>query len=193
MLSGLSKLYKHTGDENVLKAAQNLLDAVLASPLVTSSGVLVESCDPSGTCNQDQWMFKGVFFEHLGYFLADMATIDEIPLPIRLNLVRQYGSFVQANARAVWNVARGQDGKIGSWWAAVQGGPRQVSVESNGSGVAAVCCAVRVDKLLESLHTASNDTWNILTVDTEGTMTTAVQTPEHIVKRRAENGDGAIV
>jgi len=192
-LSGLSKLYKHTGDDNVIKAAQNLLDAVLASPLVTGSGVLVESCDPTGTCNQDQWMFKGVFFEHLGYFLADMAAMDEIPVPVRLNLVRQYGNFVQANAQAVWDVARGQDGKVGSWWAASQGGPRQVSVESNGSGAAAVCCAVRVDQLFESLRTTSNNTRNITTVAADGTMTTAVQTPEHIVNRRAENGGGAVV
>jgi hypothetical protein len=186
VLSGLSKLYKYTGDENLIRAAQSLLAAVLASPLVTSSGILVEICDPYGICNQDQWMFKGVFFQHLGYFLADLAAMDELPVQTRLNLVQVYGRFIQANAQAVWDVARGQDGAIGSWWAATQGGPRQVSVESNGSGVAAVCCAVRVDKLLESLRTGSENSGATTIVSTPGTITTAIQEPKHLVSRRVE-------
>jgi len=191
-LSGLSKLYKYTGDETLLKAAQNLLDAVLASPLVTPAGVLVESCDPTGTCNQDQWMFKGVFFEHLGYFLADIAAMDEIPVPVRLGLVSQYCNFIQTNAQAVWDVARRQDGTVGNWWAATQGGPRQVSVESNGSGVAAVCCAVQVNKLLESLQITSLNTGNITAVGTQGNTATAVATPEQTVTRRGTD-DGITV
>lgn len=191
MLSGLSKLYKYIGDEGLIKAAQNLLAAVLASPLVTSYGILVESCDPYGICNQDQWMFKGVFFQHLGYFLADLAAMDELPVETRLNLLQLYGSFVQANAQAVWDIARGQDGTIGSWWAATPGGPRQVSVESNGSGVAAVCCAVRVDKLLESLRAGSENSGATTIVSTEGTITTAIQEPKHLVSRRVEYAGGA--
>ena len=189
MLSGLSKLYKYTGDENLIKSAQNLLDAVLASQLVTSSGILVESCDPSGTCNQDQWMFKGVFFEHLGYFLADMATMDELPVSARINLVQKYSPFVQANAQAVWNVARAQDGTVGSWWAGTPGGARQVSVESNGSGVAAVCCALRVDKILESLRLASQNAPGTTTLVAQGTTTTATEAPTQSVKRGG-NADG---
>src|SRR5271170_518993 len=191
VLSGLSKLYKYTGDEGLIKAAQNLLAAVLTSPLVTASGILVESCDPFGTCNQDQWMFKGVFFEHLGYFLADLAVMDELPVETRLNLVQMYQSFVQTNAQAVWDVARGQDGVIGSWWAATQGGPRQVSVESNGSGLAAVCCAVRVDKLLESLHAGSENAGTTTIVTTQRTVTSAIQKRKHMSRRVENEGSGA--
>src|SRR5271170_5936698 len=143
VLSGLSKLYKYTGDEALIKAAQNLLGAVLASPLVTSSGILVESCDPSGTCNQDQWMFKGVFFEHLGYFLEDISTLKELSVATKNVILQKYSNFVHANANAVWE-GRGSDGKVGNWWAAPAGNQnQQTSVESHGSGVAAVCCAVR--------------------------------------------------
>src|SRR5271170_7817685 len=138
----------------MIEAAQNLIDSVIASSLVpTDSGVLVESCDPSRTCDQDQWMFKGVFFQHLGYFIEDIVGFDELQLSTKKDLVQKYSNFIQTNACAVWEVARGEDGKVGNWWA----GPprdqirRQVSVETHGSGVSAICCAVRANQLLESL------------------------------------------
>jgi len=160
VLSGLSGLYKYTQDCGLINAAQNLIDSVLASKLVPmDSGVLVESCDPTRTCDQDQWMFKGVFFEHLGYFLADMTVLDGLEVSTKKDLLQKYSNFIKANANAVWDVARGEDGKIGNWW----GGPprdqtrRHVGVETHGSGVAAVCCALRVDLLWESLEQANID------------------------------------
>jgi hypothetical protein len=158
VLSGLSRLYKHTGDDGLIKAAQNLLDSVLESDLVLAdSGVLVESCDPTRTCNQDQWMFKGVFFEHLGYFLEDMMALKELEVSTKGILLEKYSDFIKANAHAVWEIARREDGKIGNWWGGSAGDQvqRQISCETHGSGVAAVCCAVRVDLLLESLKHAT--------------------------------------
>ena len=158
-------MYKHTGDEGLITAAQSLIDSVLGSNLVPdNSGVLVECCDPSQTCNQDQWMFKGVFFEHLGYFLEDIATMDELDSATRTALVQKYSNFIYANATAVWEVARGTDGRIGNWWAGPPGNQiqRQVSVETQGSGVAAVACAVRVTELLQSLE-RTNITRNNIT------------------------------
>ena len=156
VLSGLSKLYKYTGDEGLFKAAENLIDSVLASPLVpTNSGVLVENCDPTGTCNQDQWMFKGIFFEHLGYFLADIAGLAELQVTTRRALLQKYTNFIHANASAVWE-GRGSEGRVGNWWAAPTGSQIQrYSVETHGSGVAAVCCALRVDELLHSLESTA--------------------------------------
>jgi hypothetical protein len=139
----------------MFRAAQSLLDAVLTSPLVPSdSGVLVESRDPSGTCDQDQRMFKGVFFEHLAYFLRDMVVLPELPTSTKITLLRKYSGFVYANAAAVWNDAGGRDGMISSWWAIPGGGigTRQTSVETLGSGISAVSCAVLVDTLLGSLE-----------------------------------------
>jgi len=145
ILSGLSGLYKFTGDEQLIIAAQKLIDSVIQSYLVpTNSGILVESCDPFRTCDQDQWGFKGIFFQHLGYFLEDVAETGNDAL------LNKYHQFIQINACAVWDIARQKDGKIGNWW---DGPPReeirrQVGVETHGSGIAAVLCAVKVGQLL---------------------------------------------
>lgn len=153
ILSGLSGLYKFTGDEQLIIDAQNLIDSVLESYLVpTTSGILVESCDPFRTCDQDQWMFKGIFFQHLGYFLQDLTELGELDVTTKQQIREKYHGFIQTNACAVWDIARQKDGKIGNWW---DGPPneeiqRQVSVETHGSGVAAILCAVRVGQLLES-------------------------------------------
>jgi len=88
VLSGLSKLYSYTGNTSFLHAAQHLLDSVLASPLVNSS-ILVESCDPSRTCDEDQWMFKGVFFEHLMYFMNDIVMLRHSDLSTKRRVVRK--------------------------------------------------------------------------------------------------------
>jgi hypothetical protein len=100
-------------------------------------------------------MFKGVFFQHLGYFLDDMAKISEINVETRRTLLDKYANFVHANASAVWNIRNSSNG-ISSYWAA---GPivanqtvPPVTVETQGSGVAAATCALRVDNLLHSLQ-----------------------------------------
>lgn len=152
LLSGLSGLYKFTGDEELIVAAEKLVDSVIASYLVPNeTGVLVESCDPFRTCNQDQWMFKGIYFQHLGYFLEDLAGLEELTVSTKKRLVQKYSNFIQANACAVWDVARQKDGKIGNWWDGPTGEEirRQVSVETHGSGIGAVLCAVRIGTLLE--------------------------------------------
>ena len=152
LLSGLSGLYKFTGDDQLIVTAEKLVDSVIASYLVPNeNGVLVESCDPFRTCNQDQWMFKGIYFQHLGYFLEDLARLEELNISTRKGLVQKYSNFIQANACAVWDVARQKDGKIGNWWDGPAGEEirRQVSVETHGSGIGAVLCAVRIGALLE--------------------------------------------
>jgi hypothetical protein len=134
----------------LITAAQNLIDSVIASHLVSAHGILVETCDPGGSCDEDQWLFKGVFFEHLGYFLSDIGNQQSVPSATRLALVQKYAGFVHTNALAVW-ASRGTDGMVSSWWDAPSGGPRQVAVETQGSAVAALTCTIRVDKLLQSL------------------------------------------
>ena len=146
-------MYKYTGDQEVFKAAENLIDSVIASPLVDHSGILTETCDPTGTCNQDQWMFKGIFFGHLGYLLADICGLNNLDVASKKQLLQKYSNFVHANAVAVWDVARAQDGRVGAWWAAPVGSQVQkYSVETLGSGIAAVLCSVRLDQLLHSLE-----------------------------------------
>jgi predicted alpha-1,6-mannanase (GH76 family) len=152
VLPGLSKLYNYTNQTAYLHAAESLIDSVLASPLVTSD-VLVESCDPSHTCDEDQWMFKGVFMQQLGHFLTDIAVIHHLNSSTKKRLLRKYQSFVTTNAEAVWHVARAPDGKFGNWWAAPSGeqSQAQFAVETTGSGVASLWCAVQIDRIQGSL------------------------------------------
>ena len=155
ILSGLSGLFKFTGDDELIVIAQKLIDSVLASYLVpTESGVLVESCDPFRTCNQDQWMFKGIFFQHLGYFLQDTMEVEDLDMSVKKKLIQKYSTFIQANACAVWDVARQKDGKIGNWWDGPAGEDirRQVTAETHASGIGAVLCAVRVGEMLKVLE-----------------------------------------
>ena len=156
ILSGLSKLYKYTLDPEIFNAAQNLIDSVLASSLVsTPRGILVESSDPSWTSNQDQWMFKGIFFQHLGWLLEDLVGTPGLDVATKKKILQKYSNFVKANASAVWEVAQGNDGLVCAWWEAPGGSinKNHVSVETHGSGLAAVSCAVRVDRLIQLLET----------------------------------------
>jgi predicted alpha-1,6-mannanase (GH76 family) len=152
VLPGLSKLYNYTKQTAYLRAAESLIDSVLASTLVTSD-VLVESCDQSHTCDEDQWMFKGVFMQQLSHFLTDIAEIHHLSSSTKKQLLRKYKSFVTANAQAVWDFARAPDGKFGNWWAAPSGeqSQAQFAVETTGSGVASLWCAVQIDRIQGSL------------------------------------------
>src|SRR5438105_2672434 len=68
ILTGLSKLYKHTHEPSLLSSALSLVDVVICSTLVPEdNGILVEEGDSRGTCDQDQWVFKGIFFLYLGW------------------------------------------------------------------------------------------------------------------------------
>lgn len=73
VLSGLGKLYEHTGDESLLDTADDLVQSVLThmtalSPQGGDQRVLVEfGCDPASGCGENQAMFKGAFIRHLGY------------------------------------------------------------------------------------------------------------------------------
>jgi hypothetical protein len=78
----------------------------------------------------------------------------------RRTILQKYTPFIHANATAAWS-SRGRDGTISSWWDTPRGDRdddiarrwiRQVSVETLGSAVSAVMCAVRVDELLRMLE-----------------------------------------
>jgi hypothetical protein len=99
-------------------------------------------------------MFKGVFFEHLTYFLTDIVVSQYSDLSTKRRLVQKYGKFIHANAQAVWKIARDpSNDTIGNWWAGPPGEKvhRQFGVETTGSGVAAICCEVLVEQLLRTL------------------------------------------
>lgn len=89
-----------------------------------------------------------------------MSSFEEISVQSRKSLLEKYLPFIEANACAVWDIAKQKDGKIGNWW---DGPPkeeirRQVSAETHVSGVAAVLCAVRATGLLQSFEKGGDNT-----------------------------------
>src|SRR5262249_12041416 len=95
---GLAKLSAATGDATLIDRGAQIIDAVLKSHLVTSDGILQESCEGgSPGCDQDQMLFKGIFVRYVGHFLAEAHRPD---------LVAKYLPFVATNAAAIWDRAR---------------------------------------------------------------------------------------
>jgi hypothetical protein len=99
-------------------------------------------------------MFKGIFFQHLGYLLEDITSLEGLCISTKKSIVEKYNDFIQTNACAVWDIARQKDGKVGNWWDGPPGEEirRQVSVETHGSGIGAVLCAVKTGNLLGTLE-----------------------------------------
>ncbi|KAK4157954.1 glycoside hydrolase [Chaetomidium leptoderma] len=107
ILGALVELYHATGDKAHLTSARTIADAVLASPLLTSTtnkdsttnnGTLTESsCTPNEQdgCNDDQQVFKGVF----AYSLAELD--DAIP-----DGSHPYRAYLQQNAQTAYDKAR---------------------------------------------------------------------------------------
>ena len=157
LLPGLAKLFNITGDISLLTSALSLLDSVILSPDLipgspitalsdSSLPILVEPGDSAHSTNQDQQLFKGIYFLHLSWFLTDITHSPRLSLTDKKAILNKYAGFVMSNAEAVWTNARGQNGQVGNFWGGEAG--EVVTVETHGSGVAAVLCAVRVNQLL---------------------------------------------
>ena len=80
--------------------------------------------------------------------------VEDLDMSVKKKLIQKYSIFIQANACAVWDVARQKDGKIGNWWDGPAGEDirRQVTAETHASGIGAVLCAVRVGEMLKVLE-----------------------------------------
>ncbi|WP_432824484.1 glycoside hydrolase family 76 protein [Dactylosporangium sp. CA-092794] len=91
------ELYRATGSATYQDAARRLGTAALASPLV-QGGVLTESCDPAGTCDDNQKQFKGIFMR----YLAEAGP--------------QFQSFADTQAATLWN-GRDSLNRVSSRWA----------------------------------------------------------------------------
>lgn len=100
ILGGLTDLYKITGNGSYLSQAEAIADATLAT-LVSSAGILSETCEPS--CDQDQEQFKGLFMLNLAYLY------DE-------DLKPSYAIFLAKNASAIWANDRNSSNQLGLLW-----------------------------------------------------------------------------
>jgi predicted alpha-1,6-mannanase (GH76 family) len=103
-IGGAVEVWRATGDSRVLTSARQLADAALSSGLV-GSGVLTESCDNAGTCDDNQKQFKGVFMR----YMLDLA-----------DATGSYRPFIQTQADAIWNRDRDSLNRLGERWSGAE-------------------------------------------------------------------------
>ena len=120
VLAGLTDLYKVTGNMAYLSKAETIANAVLAD--MTSNGILIEPCEPGGSCNGDQDQFKGIFMRYLFY----LYDTDHDPA---------YYNFLAANARSIWGNDRGSSTLFGLNWA----GPYSTAVQVTNADSSGMC------------------------------------------------------
>jgi len=109
ILGALVELNAAAPNPALLASAQAIADATInpSNKLVTGSGILQESCEPSKSCDGDQFTFKGIFMRNLGYLYS--ATKNQA-----------YANFISKNADSIWNNdRRTSDSSLGLYW----GGP----------------------------------------------------------------------
>jgi hypothetical protein len=92
-----------------------------------ADGILMEACDPSGTCNQNGQTFKGIFFHHLTAFCEPLPSVPARPgkthaaspdtRALHARSCKDYAKWVEHNAKAALQT-RNERGRFGSWWGA---------------------------------------------------------------------------
>lgn len=165
ILSGLRGLWEATGNISYLEDGHRLVRNVIAAtgwklysePHVPPpsdlfgrwkwyglgrAGVLEDGCDASGTCNQDQQTFKGIFFHHLTLFCEPLPAIPKMPgktfgadknlRTMHRQSCKEYAGWTAWNAKAALNT-RDRKGVFGMWWAlgAIEDGGEMVNEQTN--------------------------------------------------------------
>ncbi|MFK4089295.1 glycoside hydrolase family 76 protein [Kribbella sp. NPDC020789] len=118
-IGGALELWRATGDSAVLAKARQLGDAAISSTLLSPGGILTESCDAAGTCDDNQKQFKGIFMRYL-MDLAD-STGDAA-----------YKTYAQRQADSIWQNDRDALNRLGQRWAA--GGVRDWRTQASALG-----------------------------------------------------------
>ncbi|KAH8174910.1 glycosyl hydrolase family 76 domain-containing protein [Sarocladium implicatum] len=96
------EIWRVTGDEEALEKAMALADAALEHEL-TVDGILTESCDAAGTCDDNQKQFKGIFMR----YMADLAQETG---------EAKFVDFVHQQAATVWSKNRDGLNRLGQRW-----------------------------------------------------------------------------
>ncbi|SMQ51744.1 unnamed protein product [Zymoseptoria tritici ST99CH_3D7] len=142
ILSGLRGLWEATSDTKYLSDGYDLIAIVInatgwnadsASAAAEwaglgRNGILEDYCDAPATCAQDNYVFKGVYFQHLSQFCRPLPT--ETPLVEDFTHIappeladahdakcQSYASWIQHNAHAALST-RNETGIMGEWWGA---------------------------------------------------------------------------
>ena len=138
LLSGLRGLWEATGTQKYLEDGHELIRNVIAATgwYIRGSdgpwrwagigryGVLEESCDAGGSCNQDGQTFKGIFFHHLTAFCTPLEVgekngvifrADKYLASLHRQSCQEYGPWIRHNAEAAYGT-RDRIGRYGMWW-----------------------------------------------------------------------------
>jgi len=103
ILGGLADMYKISGDVSYLSRAEAIADANMLTN-VDGNGILYEKgCEPTGDCDDDGAIFKGIFMENLYY----LYTVDG---------KTTYRDFILKNASAICVYNRDSSNNFGLHW-----------------------------------------------------------------------------
>lgn len=97
------ELHRVTGDSSALTKSIALADAALEHEL-TVDGILTESCDAEGTCDDNQKQFKGIFMR----YITDLAEETG---------EARFVEYVSRQADTVWSKNRDHLNRLGQRWA----------------------------------------------------------------------------
>jgi len=123
-IGGLVETWRATGDARFLTGARRLADAGTTSPVLTSGGVLTESCDTgTNTCDDNQKQFKGIFIR----YLADLAQATGSAV---------YQRFGQVQSDSIWAADRDSLNRVGQRWTG--SAPNQFDWRTQASGLEAL-------------------------------------------------------
>ncbi len=129
-LGGLAELNKVTPDKSLITSAQALAGAALAH-MTDANGVLHDTCEPD--CGGDGVQFKGIFVRNL------VALDQTEPDP-------RYKTFVDANARSIWENSQGPGYQLGLVWT----GPFDAgNAASQASALDALVGAAEIEKAVK--------------------------------------------
>lgn len=100
ILGGLTALSAVTHEPSLLSTTRSIALSAI-SHLTDRNGILHDPCEPQ--CGADGVQFKGIFARNL-------ATLDSAASQ------SQYVTFLETNARSIWNNDRGNGGQFGLIW-----------------------------------------------------------------------------
>ncbi|KAJ1569020.1 hypothetical protein HK405_010929 [Cladochytrium tenue] len=138
-MGAAAEVWRATGNTTALAAAGALADAALASGLVVG-GLLTESCDGTGSCDDNQKQFKGIFMRNLQDVYAAATASGSC------SSCAAWAQFTAAQMTAIWGLDRDALNELGERWggASVSGatGTNVISWRTQASGLSALLAAV---------------------------------------------------
>jgi predicted alpha-1,6-mannanase (GH76 family) len=139
ILGGLTELWRATGEQSVLDAAEKIADGALAH-MTNADGVFIEAvCDPTCDADGDGVQFKGVFTRNL------IALYEALPK-------EAYRSFLIRQSDALWNDDRSMNNELGLYW---QGPFDKATASRQSTAMDALVAAVRAANMNLALRGAA--------------------------------------